>query len=128
MLGTILWARRSIIPRALLRPQVMESLNQNLAAIFSWCLKRHMKLNPKKTKFMAVSRSRKYAPGYGDSTLDGAELEKLRSLLILGVAFDSKLTFETHLREVMSKAARCLGRGGKLFGCPRVLKSYLVVF
>ena len=38
LLGTILWAY-AIIPKPLSRRQVMESLNQDLAAINSWCLK-----------------------------------------------------------------------------------------
>ena len=61
-----------------------------------------------KTKFMVVSRSLTYAPGYGDLIFGGAELEELKSLRILGATFDSKLTFETHLRKVVSKAARSL--------------------
>ena len=68
-----------------------------------------MKINPKKTKSMMVSRYRTCAPGWGDLTLSGAELEELKSLRILGVTFDSMLTFETHLREVVSKTARNLG-------------------
>ena len=38
----------------------------------------------------------------------------------------SKLSFETHLGEVVSKAAWSMGvvcRAGKLFDCPRLLKS-----
>ena len=31
--------------------------------------------------------------------------EEVRSVRILGVTFDSTLTFKTHLREVVSKAA-----------------------
>ena len=40
----------------------------------------------------------------------------------------SKLTFETHLRGVGLKGAKSLGvvrRAGKLYDCPRGLKSYL---
>ena len=73
-----------------------------------------------------LSRPRAYAPNYGDPTLVGAELKLAKDLRILGVPFNSKLTSETHLREVVSKAARRLDvvlRGGKLFGCSRVLKS-----
>ena len=85
-----------------------------------------MKINSKKTKSMMVSRSWTYAPSYGDLTLGGVALDKVRALRILGVTFDSKLTFETHLREVVSKAAMSLGvvhRAGKLFDCRRMLKS-----
>ena len=39
----------AVIPRLFSRPQVMESLNQDLVALNSWCLKWHMKLNSKKT-------------------------------------------------------------------------------
>ena len=70
---------------------------------------------------MVVSRSRINAPGYGDLTF-GAELE-VKSLRILGVTLDSKLTLETHLRDVVSKAARNLAdvrRAGKVFDYPRV--------
>ena len=45
---------------------------------------------------------------------------------ILGVTLESMLTFETHLRKVVSKAARSLRvlcRAGKLFDYPRMLKS-----
>ena len=73
-----------------------------------------------------VSPSRAYASGYGDFTLGGEKLEVVKSLRILRVTFASKLTFETHLREVVSKAVRSSGivrRAGKLFDCPRMLKS-----
>ena len=53
-----------------------------MAAINSWFLKWYMRFNPK-TKSMVVSRSRTIAPGYGDLTLDGAELEEIKSLRIL---------------------------------------------
>ena len=65
----------------------MEWLNQDLAAI----------------------ESRSNVPCYGDLILSAAELEEVKSLRILGLILDSKLTFETHLRYVVSKAARSLG-------------------
>ena len=108
--------------------QVMALLNQDLAAINSCCLKWHMKLNPKKIKFMVVSLSLSWtsAPGYRAVTLGGAELEELMSLHIFKVTFDSKLTFEIHLREVVSKATKNLGvvrQAGKLFDCHACSKA-----
>ena len=44
----------TVNPGPLSHPQVMETLKKNLAAIDSWCLKRHMRLNPRKTKSMVV--------------------------------------------------------------------------
>ena len=108
----------AVIPRPLLRPQMMESLNQDMAAINSWYLKWHMRPNPNKIKFMVVGRSQTIAPSYGNRSLGGAELEKSQSLYILEVTLESKLTFETHLREVVSKAARR----------PRLLKSCFNAF
>ena len=97
------------IPRPLSHPQVMESLNQDLAAIDCWCLKWHMRLYSKKTKSMVVNRPRTHVPVYGDLTLGVAKLDEAKSLRVLGITLDSKSTFETHLREVVPKAARSLG-------------------
>ena len=44
-----------------------------------------MRPNPKKTKSIVVSRSEAYAPGYGNLTFGGAELEEVKNLRILGV-------------------------------------------
>ena len=88
----------------------------------------NMRHNLKKTKSMVVSRSRTNASGYDDLTLGGAELEELKSLRNLEVTFEAKLTSETHLYEVVSKAARSLGivRWERyLFDCPHVLKRWL---
>ena len=42
-------------------------------------------------------------------TLDGTVLKESADLDILGVTFDSKMTFEKHLRSVSSAAAQRLG-------------------
>ena len=85
-----------------------------------------MRLNFKKIKSMVVSRSQTYASGYSDLTLDNAELEEIRNLCIFGQIFDSYLTFETHLREVVSTKTRSLcvlHRARNLFNCPCVPMS-----
>ena len=56
----------ALILRPLSRSQGIDSLNHDLVAINSY---RHMRLNPKKMRFMVVSRSWIIAPGYGDLTL-----------------------------------------------------------
>ena len=77
---------------------------------------------------LGVSRSRTITPSYGHLTLSGAELEEVKSKRILGVTLDSKLTFKTHFREVVQKAAKSLGVALLAFDCHRVVKSYFNAF
>ena len=67
-----------------------------------------MKLNASKTKTMIVSRSRTVHPQLTPLTLDGTLLKKYADLVMLGVMFDAKMTFEKH-RAVSSAAAQRLG-------------------
>ena len=57
-----------------------------------------MKFNASKTKTMIVSRSRTMHPQSPPLTIDGTVLKESDDLIILGVTFDSKMTFEKHLR------------------------------
>ena len=80
-------------------------------------------LNHKKAKFTVVNLFRINDLCYSNLTLGRAELEEIKSLRILRVTLDSKLTFKAHLQEVVSKTAMSLGvvrRAGKLFDCPHV--------
>ena len=63
-----------------------------------------MKLNASKTKTMLVSRSRTMHSQSPPLTIGGTLLMEFNDLVILGVTFDSKLTFENHLR-LVSRAA-----------------------
>ena len=68
-----------------------------------------MKLNASKTKTMIVSRTLTVHPQLTTLTLDGTVLKESADLVILGVTFDAKMTFEKHLCSVSSAAAQRLG-------------------
>ena len=68
-----------------------------------------MKLNASKTKTMIVSRSRTVYPQLTPLTLDRSVLKESANLVILGVLFDARMTFEKHLRSVSGAAAQRLG-------------------
>ena len=59
-----------------------------------------MKLNASKTKSMIVFRSRTVHPLLTPLTLDETVLKESADLVILGVTFDAKMTFEKPLRSV----------------------------
>ena len=68
-----------------------------------------MKLNASLTKTMIVSRSRTMHSQSPPLTIDGTVLKESDDLDILGVTFDSKLTFEKHLSSVSRAASQRLG-------------------
>ena len=73
------------------------------------CDLRGMKLNESKTKIMIDSRSCTVHPQVALLTLDGTVLKESAGLVILGVTFYAKMTFEKHLRSASSAAAQGLG-------------------
>ena len=68
-----------------------------------------MKLNASKTKTMIVFRSRTMYPQSPSLTIGGTVLKESADLDILGVTFDSKMTFEKYLRSVSRAASQRLG-------------------
>ena len=61
-----------------------------------------MILNPNKTKALVVSRSMTVNPTHGEFILSKLSIRASPNLDILGVKFDSKLTFEDHVRGIVS--------------------------
>ena len=62
-------------------------------------------MNASKTKTMIVSRSRTVHPRLTPLTLDGTPLKESADLVILGVTFDAKITFEKQLFQHCSSEA-----------------------
>ena len=67
-----------------------------------------MKLNASKTKIILVYRSRTMHPQAPPLIIGGSVLKKSDDLVILGGKFDSKMTFEKHLRSVSRAASQRL--------------------
>ena len=80
-----------------------------LAGLVSGVTFCEIKLKSSKTKTMIVSRSRTMNPQSPPLTMGGAVLMESDDLVILGVTFDSKMTFEKHLRSVSGGTSQRLG-------------------
>ena len=89
------------------RVTVAESLSRDLVKVNYWCDLLGMILNAAKTRI--VSRSRTIHPQSPALTIGGTALKESDDLVILGVTFDSKMTFEKHLRSVSRAASQRLG-------------------
>ena len=66
-------------------------------------------MNKSKTKTMIVSKSRTMHPLSPPLTIGGTVLKEHDDLIILGMTFGSKLTFEKHLPLVSRAASQRLG-------------------
>ena len=98
----------SVVPSPGVRVKVAESLIRDLGSVSEWCDLWRMKLIASKTKTMMVSRSRTMHLQSPPLTIGGTVLKESDDRIILGVTFDSKLTFEKHLRLVSRAASRRL--------------------
>ena len=96
------------IPSPNKRSDVTESLNRDLIKISTWCNLWGMMLNPNKTQSMTVSRSRTVLPPHPDILVGSTSLNSCEFYKILGVMFDSKFTFERHIRSISSSVAERL--------------------
>ena len=86
-----------------------------------------MKLNASKTRTMIVSKSSTLRPLLTPLTLDRTVLKESADLVILGVTFDPKITFEKHLRSVFTAAAQRLGimrKSWQVFHDRSLLRSF----
>ena len=99
----------ALVPSPGVRVAVAESLIRDLGRVSEWCYLWGMKLNASKTKTMIVSRSRTMHAKSPPLTIGGTVLKESDDLVILGVTFDSKMTFEKHLRSVSRAASQRLG-------------------
>ena len=99
----------AVVPSPGVRVAGAESLIHNLGRVSEWCDLLGMKLNASKTKTMIVSRSRTMHPQSTPLTIGGTVLKESDDLVILGVTFDSKMTFEKHLHSVSRADSQRLG-------------------
>ena len=90
----------AVVPSPGVRVAVVESLIRDLGRVSEWCDLWGIKLNASKTKTMIVSRSRTVHPQSPLLTIGVTVLKESNDFVILGVIFDSKMTFEKHLRSV----------------------------
>ena len=99
----------AVVPSPGVRVAVAESLIRNLGRVSEWRDLWGMKLNVSKTKTMIVSSSCTMHPQSHPLTIGRTVLKESNDLVILGVTFDSKMTFEKYLRSVSRAASQSLG-------------------
>ena len=98
----------AVVPSPDVRVTVAESMIHDLGRVSEWCVLWGMKLNVSKTKTMIVSRPCTMHNQSPPLTIVRTAVKMSDDLVILRVKFDSKMTFETHLRSVSRAASQRL--------------------
>ena len=99
----------AVVPSPGVRNALAESLIRDLGRVSEWYDLWGMKLNAINTKTMIVSRARTMHPQSPPMTIGGTVLKESIDLVMLGVTFHSKMTFEKHLCSVSRAASQRLG-------------------
>ena len=98
-----------IIPRPRDRLLAAEKLNKDLTFIKAWCAQWNMELNATKTKSIRFSRSRTAIPEHPDLYIGDTKIGDEEKLKLLGVWFNSKITFEYHVRTIAHTVSQKIG-------------------
>ena len=82
-------------------------LQSDLNALVKWCDRNALSLNVQKCKFMSFNRS--HSNIYFGYNINNIPLEKVFNCKDLGVFFDSKLTYSTHINYIKNKSLKLFG-------------------
>ena len=88
----------------------VEHLSEDLQRIAAWCCTHSLQINPDKTKLLLLGTPQILArvpEGFGITPL-GKEIVPSRSAKDLGVIVDSRLSFDEHVTEFVSKCTGSL--------------------
>lgn len=97
-------------------------LQNDLNSLANWCRRNKLELNIEKCKFMPFSLKR--IPQEANYHINGVQLERVTAIRDLGILFDTKLKFKSHITTCLSKSYRMLGfvmRLAKEFSQPKCI-------
>lgn len=95
------------IYRSILSSEDNLQLQSDLDCVRDWCLANKLSINFKKSNVISFYRGK--APVLYDYRLADVSLERVFSTCDLGVTFSANLTFNEHISNTVSAAARALG-------------------
>ena len=88
--------------------KAMRTVRANLQNLNTWCAKNGIYINPKKTKFIVFSnntkKTKKALPKL-KLEVNSTEVERVKSFNYLGVKLDDKLTFDQHVKSLISRVS-----------------------
>ena len=85
------------------------AIQEDISAVEDWSTDNYLTLNPKKCKYMIISRKRVTPLPETPLILGGSVLAQVDTYKYLGVLLNNKLSWSPHVETVCSKARKDLG-------------------
>jgi ribonuclease HI len=99
---------------------VSEKMQIALNSVARWCRLKNLTINPSKTELILFTKNKKLKGQLLQLKLFGETLSYQKEVKYLGVIFDCKLNWTSHLNKVLDKATKllftCKSMVGKLWG------------
>jgi len=98
--------------------RIVEEMNEDLLGVRNWCFRNRLLLNPDKTKLI-VFGSRQMTSKLHDFRLSllGKDISPVQSAKDLGVILDSNLTFDDHIKTIVSECIARLAQISRVKHC-----------
>ena len=101
-----LFADDTILYRPIFTPSDSSILQTDIDSIYTWCTNNRMRINISKSKVLRITWAK--TPGLPHYTYNNTPLESVKEYKYLGIMFNNKLQWNTHVDYVVKKA-RMLG-------------------
>lgn len=105
----------AIVVRGRFAGIISERTQLALNIVNNWCKKEHLSINASKTQ-VVVFTNKRALQGLKPPVLDGITIPFVQEAKYLGVLFDQRLTWNSHILKVANKASIGLGRCRRMCG------------
>ena len=106
---SVLYADDVLLYRAISQREDFLAVQSDIEALEVWSDERLLQMNPKKCKYMILSRKRQATVSNLILWLGGTTLEEVETFKYLGILLSSNLSWSEHISGVCSRAKQVLG-------------------
>lgn len=103
-------------------------LQKDIDTIFTWCNDNNLQLNIQKCHIVSFTRRQQTTFQYFNYNINHTSLGRKNVMKDLGITFDSKLTFESHINQIVKKAYKMLGFISRSLNKFKNISTYKILY